>query len=79
MACSTPAQDTLKITIVLLILSTYDNGFLVDVIFSKLLNLLAMSVLSVIVLSLTYNDNLCADVLLFLPIMFFNTLHEFDK
>ena len=45
----------------------------------KLLNSLAMSVLSVIVLSLTYNDNLCADVLLILPIMVFITLHEFDK
>ena len=88
MTCSTSSQDTLKITIVLLILSTYDNVFLVDVIFSvnrrpfdttKLLNSLAMSVVSVIVLLLTYNDNLYADVLLFLPIMDFITLHEFDK
>ena len=45
----------------------------------KLLNLLAMSVLLVIVLLLTYNDNLCADLLLFLPIMFFSTLHTFGK
>ena len=88
MTCSTSAQDTLKITIVLLILSTYDIVLLVDVIFSvnrgpidtkKLLNLLAMSVLLVIVLLLTYNDNLCADLLLFLPIMFFSTLHTFGK
>ena len=33
MACSNSAQDTLKITIVLLILSTFDNAFFVDVIF----------------------------------------------
>ena len=45
----------------------------------KLLDSLATSVLSVIVLSLTYNDNLCTDVLLFLPIMVFSTLYEFDK
>ena len=45
----------------------------------KLLNSLAMSVLSVIVLSLTYNDNLCSVLLLFLLIMVFSTLHEFDK
>ena len=60
----------------------------VDVIFSvnrgpidtkKLLNSLAIPVLLVIVLSLTYNDNLCADLLLFLSIMFFCTLHEFGK